>query len=235
MHYPPILMLHIAAGTVGLLSGAVAVSFRKGSRGHAIAGNVFFVAMLTMASCGMYLAFVKSQSSNILGGALTFYLVATAWVTARRRQESTGLFDWGGLVVAMAVAAVSITFGYQAVTSPTGMSHDYPVGPYAMLGAVAMLAAIGDVRMIVRHGISGSRRIARHLWRMCFALFIASSSVFMARAHIFPAFMRTTGMLTFLSVAPILLMIYWLIRVRVAKAWKRWRLPHPGDNLAHSR
>jgi hypothetical protein len=82
-------MLHIAAGTVGLLSGGVAVFCRKGSRGHAIAGNVFFVSMLTMSGCGALMAAMKSQPGNIVGGALTFYLVATAWVTARRQWEST--------------------------------------------------------------------------------------------------------------------------------------------------
>lgn len=36
----PILVFHISAGILGVLSGAVAMSFRKGSRGHRVAGNV---------------------------------------------------------------------------------------------------------------------------------------------------------------------------------------------------
>jgi hypothetical protein len=82
---------------------------------------------------------------------------------------------------------------------------------------------MGDVRMLVRRGISGSHRIARHLWRMCFALFIAAGSIFLARQHLFPAFMRKTGMLVFLSVLPLLLMIFWLIRVRVTNPDKKKR------------
>jgi hypothetical protein len=89
------------------------------------------------------------------------------------------------------------------------------------MGTVATLAAIGDIRMLLRRGIAGTQRIARHLWRMCFALFIAAGSIFLARQHLFPAFMRKTGALYFLSFLPLLLMIFWLIRVRVVNAYKK--------------
>jgi len=57
--------------------------------------------------------------------------------------------------------------------------------------------------MMVRGGISGTKRLARHLWRMCFALFIASASVFLARPHLFPAIFRKSGLLVLLTVASI--------------------------------
>jgi len=43
-----LLFIHIPAGVVGLLSGTSAAYFRKGSRLHAAAGNVFVVSMLIM-------------------------------------------------------------------------------------------------------------------------------------------------------------------------------------------
>jgi hypothetical protein len=89
------------------------------------------------------------------------------------------------------------------------------------MGSVAVVATVGDVRMLLRRGISGTRRIARHLWRMCFALFIASSSLFLARQQLFPELMRKTGTLVLLSILPLILMIFWLIRIRFANAWKK--------------
>jgi len=44
------------------------------------------------------------------------------------------------------------------------------------MGSVMLLAGAGDVRMLVRGGVLGAKRIARHLWRMCFGLFIAAGS-----------------------------------------------------------
>jgi uncharacterized membrane protein len=77
MRYSPLLLLHISAGMIGMVSGAAAIIFRKGSARHALAGRVFVVAMLTMAASATYLAYLKDQPSNIGGGILTFYLVAT--------------------------------------------------------------------------------------------------------------------------------------------------------------
>src|SRR5258706_4763167 len=219
----PLLALHIVAGTLGMLSGFVAVFLLKGSRRHALVGKVFVIAMLCLSASGVLRAIMKSQPGNVLGGALTCYLVATAWMTARRREGEPGLLDWGALLVALTVGAFEMTYGFEAATSRTGLKHGYPPGPYFSFGFVALLAAAGDVRMLMRRGISGTQRIARHLWRMCFALFVAAASIFLARQHLFPAFMRKTGALVFLSVLPLLLMIFWLVRVRFANAYKqRW-------------
>jgi hypothetical protein len=217
MTVSPLLVLHISGGTVGFLSGAAAVTFRKGSQQHAMAGDVFVVGILTLAATGSVLAIMKRQPGNILGGIVTFYLVATAWMTARRKTAETGPFDWIGLLVAASVAVVEITFGIEAATSATGLKYDYPPGPYFMLGSVALLATVGDIRMLARGGVSGATRLARHLWRMCFALFIAGGSIFLARQQLFPELMRKTGMLTVLTVFPLILMIYWLVRVLALK------------------
>jgi hypothetical protein len=223
MSYSPILLLHICAGTLGVLSGALAASFRKGCRRHRVAGKVFALSMLSLGASGAYMAFMKSQPGNVLGGTLTFYLVATAWMTVRRREEKTGILDWCALLMVLAVAATEIIFGLQAAMSATGIKYGYPAGPYFMLGAVALLAAAGDARMLARRGVPGTQRLARHLWRMCFAWFIASASIFLARPHLFPAFFRTTGILALLSFLPVMVMIFWLIRVRFANAYKKKR------------
>lgn len=225
----PLLFLHIVAGTLGVLSGFVAVFLRKGSRQHGIAGSVFVVTMLCLSSTGTILAIMKSQPGNIVGGTLTFYLVMTAWITARRRDAEIGIFDWGALLVVLGLAGFELTWGLEAALSPTGMKYDYPPGPFFFMGSVAALAAVGDIRMLVRGGISGTQRIARHLWRMCFALFVAASSIFLARQHLFPVFMRKTGMLLLLSFLPLMLMIFWFIRVRYAKAYRRKPVTRAGE------
>ena len=217
-----ILDLHIVSGTLGMLSGFVAVFLRKGSRRHGIAGHVFVLSMMSLSLTGVYLALMKTQPGNVIGGTLTFYLVTTAWLTARRKTPETGWLDWGALIMVVALTSVELTWGTQAAMSPTGLKYGYPPGPYFFMGSVAALAALGDARMMVRRGISGRQRIARHLWRMCFGLFIASASIFLARQHLFPAFMRKTGMLMVLSFLPLVLLTYWMIRVRVGKARRKY-------------
>jgi hypothetical protein len=218
-----LLFLHVVTGTLGVLSGFVAVWLRKGSATHALAGNIFVVSMLTLSSTGFTLALMKHEPGNVLGGALTFYLVGTAWLTARRGDTGTGMFDWGALLLVMTVAAYEVMYAVEAAISPTGLKEGYPPGPYIMLGTVAVLASTGDIRMLVRGGISGTQRIARHLWRMCFALFVASGSIFLARQHLFPQLLRKTGALYVLSFLPLVLMIIWLVRVRFINAYNTRR------------
>jgi uncharacterized membrane protein len=229
MSFSPILLLHICSGTAGVVSGFVAVFLRKGSRGHRMIGNVFFIAMLVLGGSGAYMAVLKSQVPNVLGGLLTCYMVATAWMTARRREGEPGIFDRVALLTILAVAATEWTLGFEAIISPTGTKYAYPAWPYFMFGSVALLAATGDVRMLVRRGISGTQRTARHLWRMCFALFIASASIFLARPHLFPVVLRKTGVLALLSFLPLILMAFWLIRIRITKASAKRAIPRGAD------
>jgi hypothetical protein len=118
-----------------MLSGFAAVSFRKGFRWHRVTGLVFVISMLLLSVTGVYMAIVRHEPSNILGGGLTFYLVATAWLVAKRRDGATGLMDWGALFIVLAIAGVTVTFGLEAAFSPTGRSHGYPVWPYLLLGS----------------------------------------------------------------------------------------------------
>jgi uncharacterized membrane protein len=223
-------MLHITSGSLGVLAGFTAVFLRKGSRQHGIAGNVFVAAMMSLAISATFLAIPKGQVTNVLGAALTFYLVTTAWATVRRTGGETGTFEWLALLLALAVGGVEITFGAEAALSTTGLKYGYPAAIYLVFGMVALLAAAGDIRLLLRGNIAGRQRLARHLWRMCFALFIASSSIFIARPQLFPPIFQKSGLLAFLSFLPLLLLIFWSIRIRFRRSAKDarekpWNIP----------
>jgi hypothetical protein len=204
------------------------MSFRKGSHRHRLTGNVFVISMLSLSASGAYLGFMKHQTLNGLQGVVTFYLVATAWWTARRRDGETGIFDWGALIVPLVVGAGLVIYGLEAVNSQTGSEGGSPAAAYFIFGSVALLFAAGDVRMLVRGGVSGSQRVARHLFRMCYALFTASASFFLGR-QIFPALLRKTGILFLLAFLPLILMIFWLFRVRFKNAYEGQSLPREAD------
>src|SRR5262249_37263362 len=94
-----------------------------------------------------YLGFMKHQSLNGLMGVLTFYLVATAWSTARRGDGETSLFDFVSLVGPLATAAGLVTYGLQAANRQPGMKDGYAAAAYFVFVTVALLFAAGDVRM----------------------------------------------------------------------------------------
>ena len=114
----------------------------------------------------------------------------------------------------LAVGGVLATYGVAAANSSTRSLEHYPAAAYFVFGSLGLFFAAGDVRMLARGGVSGTQRIARHLGRMCFGLFIATGSFFLGRQQIFPVVFRTTYLLVLLAVLPLMLMIFWLIRVR---------------------
>jgi hypothetical protein len=214
----PILVIHIAAGVLGIVSGAGALWFRKGSRRHGLAGNVFFGAMLVMGSSAAILG-------NVFGGLFACYLVTTGWLTARRRNGDASVVEWGALLFALAFGIVLFMNGVAAAKNPTRSFNGVPPGMFGMfffLGSVALLAAAGDLRMLVR-GVSGAKRIVRHLWRMCFSFFIATGSFFLGQQKVFPKAWRGSAVWLIPALFPLAALVFWWFRVRFQKSFRAAR------------
>lgn len=228
----PFLVLHISAGILGLISGAFAMTFRKGSERHRMAGDIFVVAMLTMGLCGSYLALLKHQTNNVFGGLLTFYLITTAWLSGKQRDEGPGIFDWGALAMALAIGTSLFTLGVRVMNGQAEGQAGVPIGMYFFMGSIPLLAAVGDVRVLARGGISGRPRLVRHLWRMCFGLFIATGSFFLGQQQVFPEALRKQYILAPLAILPLFLLIYWVVRVKFSARWRSLIVPTYEKNLA---
>jgi hypothetical protein len=232
----PLLMLHIAGGMIGMLSGTAAMIFRKGFRAHIFAGRVFVGSMLTMGVCAAWLAILKNDPNNIGGGILTVYLITTAWLTARRGDGETSRFDWGALLIPLAIGILGWMNGIDAIRGGTGEKYGVPAGMHIFLGSVCLLATAGDLRMLLNGGVSGARRTGRHLWRMCFGLFIAAGSFFMGPgnrplrlmtsmriARFLPTAFFTMSVYMVLTILPLVLLICWALRVRFSKRTAMFR------------
>src|SRR6202166_4454826 len=153
MSYSPILLVHICSGSLGLLSGTAAMSFRKGSPRHVLAGKIFVASMLTMAVGAVYLAITRHQPNNIGGGISTLYLIGTAWLTARRRDGETSRFDWIVLLTPLTLGALTGRNGLKVIRSGASSQDGVPVGMTFFMGSIMLLAAAGDIRMLVRGGV----------------------------------------------------------------------------------
>lgn len=203
------ILLHIIGGLIGLTSGAVALSAPKGGRLHRKSGMVFVYAMLIMSTSGAIMAALMPERISVIAGMLTFYLVVTALLTVRRGLNFAWI-DIAAMLFGLVVGLLSITFAIQGLS--TGNADGLaPMG--FIFGTVALLATAGDIRMLLRRGISWAQRIARHLWRMCLALWIAAASFFLGQADMFPESLRIMPLLCTPVLLVFLLMFYWLVRV----------------------
>jgi uncharacterized membrane protein len=221
-----LLPIHIAAGGLAIVLGAVALSVKKGGTIHRRSGLLFVYAMLVMGTSAAIMGLRNGLADgNVMAGILTAYFVGTALTTVRPASPWTRRVNATALTIALGLALLAIVGGVRAVNSP-GLS---PGGvPFRTIGVMSfvlatalLLAAIGDIR-VMRFGLPrGGPRLARHLWRMCFALFIAAGSFFSIRERVATILPEpfTTGPMRAL---PILLlfgaMFYWLWRVRGRRA-----------------
>jgi uncharacterized membrane protein len=212
--YLPALIVHTSASAIGLVSGAAALLFRKGERLHRMAGRAFAAAMLIL---GLSAVPIGETYVSFITGPLAAYFAATAWMSARRKNETSGLFEICALVFALGLSAIYFIFGAQAAMSPTGKFDGFPASFHYVFGSIAGLAALLDLHAILRRKLSEPARIARHLWRMCFALFSAATSFFLGQIDRFPEFIRDTGFNVAVAFAPLALMLFWLVRVRFMK------------------
>ncbi len=232
MTYTPSMLLHITGGILAIVAGFAALFVRKGSRLHRSSGNVFTVSMLGMAAGGAYMAFVKSQDMNIVAGIFTIYLVTTAWLTVRRRNGIPGRAELGLAVVALGLSFFSVALGWQAANAAVRHRGE-PPAMFFIFATIAFLSATGDMRMLVRGGVTGAQRMVRHLWRMCFSLFIATGSFFLGqagdpaigrnglRARLFTKAVRATHLPPVPVFLVLILMVYWVIRVKFGKQYKQ--------------
>jgi hypothetical protein len=209
-----LLATHIGGGIVGVLSGSVAVIAPKGERVHRLFGTIFFVSMLLMSGVGFVVSFFLNSPTNIMAGLFAFYMVGTAWLTVKRKDGEIGQLEKIAFAVPVVATIAGVTWIIMARNSPTGTIGDAPVEALYGTVAVGLLAAGSDLNVILRGGISGSARIARHLWRMMTGLFVATGSFFLGQQSVMPGFVQGSPVLFVLALFPLPLLLYWLFRVR---------------------
>lgn len=216
-----ILTAHIAGGVVGLLSGFVAIVARKGARTHRAAGTVFFVAMPINGATAATLGVLHASPEDIFAGFTTVYLVATAWLTVRRMQSRFGAAEVAAGLAALgaAVFIISSPMLANALDEPEKILTPSDYVAASLYG----LAGVADLSVVLRGGLSGAQRIARHLWRMHAGFLIAVGSFFPGQIQVFPRFVREIQPVALLFTPPLLvlaLMAFWLVCV-LATGWRR--------------
>lgn len=209
---------HIIGGSVGLLAGYLALYTSKGAPLHRRAGMAFVYALLGMCLAGALIAGVRDvePAVNIPAAAITAYMVLTA--LAAVREPGRHYRAAHAACLSMAIAIV-LSQGWALYSTLAWGAHARGyLFPFVMFGGVAAIAAVGDVRLLRNGPPQGSQRIARHLWRMCFALFVAAMSFFIGQARVIPEPIRIMPLLAMPVLAVLLTMFYWLWRVRVRRS-----------------
>ena len=183
----------------------------------------------------------EASTKQRRGGIITFYLIGTAWVTARRREGETSRMDWIVLSIPLVLSILSGMNGIKVVRGGASSQDGVPVGMTFFMGSICLLAALGDIRMLLGDGVVGATRRAAnvagvfravHRGRIIFSGTIKPSTaiaygVGLGR-HLSPD-LFSTGLYLVLTITPLVLQVFWLARVRFTSAYKGNSMPAGGD------
>jgi hypothetical protein len=210
------LAIHFAGGLVAIVAGTIALSVAKGGRLHKQSGLAFTWAMIVLGLTAAGIGIYENRPGQVGAGLVAAYLVFSGMTTVKSFAGIGRRVDVALMVLAFAFGAASVYGGVNEWLDPTVEVVGRPrVVPPLVFGIVLLLAAIGDLRAIRAGGLRGSRRLARHLWRMCVGLFIATGSFFLGQMKFIPEPVRILPLLLVLAFAPIVLLVYWMWRVRL--------------------
>lgn len=218
-----LLWLHIGGGAAGIVTGFVALASRKGGRIHRSVGKVFFWAMVICYGVAASVApFMHvEQRTNTVAGLMALYLLLSGWATVQQRELRAGPWQVGGLVVALTIAGAGALFMLMAANSPTGTIDGAPPQAFVVFTVIGLAAAAGEINILARRTASGPARLSRHLWRMCASLFIASGSFFLGQMQFLPAWVTDSMIHFVLALAPLVLMLAYLVLVRIPRRRKQ--------------
>lgn len=211
---PEILFIHIASASFAVASGYVALFARKGAPLHRRLGVAFVYAMLLMGVSASVLASARGRESQVGAGLLIAYFMITA-VTAVREPSAYGrTLDcvMAGTGLGMGLTGIALTV--HALTVGLYYVDGGPVAAGLVGYSVLLLAGLGDLRVLRTGRLRGGQRLYRHLWRMCYAFFIATGSFFLGQADEIPAAIRYWPALYVLAFTPLLAIAYWAWRLR---------------------
>jgi uncharacterized membrane protein len=211
---PVILPVHIVAGMFALLFGYVALYATKGAALHRKSGVLFVYAMVMMSGTGAVMDALRtsSVSTNVVAGMVTLYFVGTALLTVQPRRRYSARLD--ALSMGFGLLAGTLAFKTGAALPQSGRSQ---MAPLFLFAALCLCGVLGDLRMLSAGGLDGRRRIARHLWRMCFAMWIAAASFFWGPPRRVPEIIRIPALQAFAVLVPVAVMLYWLARLQARR------------------
>ena len=156
-----LLILHIGAGSLALLTAAIAVFTPKGQKWHVLSGRVYAIAMTLVFLTAVPLSLLGADILLLLIAFFSFYLVFAGWRFARNRRGAPHAVDW-------TATAIMLTTGlgmglYAGVLAGSGDSQWVTMAVFAAI-AVALGVADGLYHRLRR--ATGGRRVSRHLTNM---------------------------------------------------------------------
>ncbi|BBN82505.1 hypothetical protein PA25_24900 [Pseudoalteromonas sp. A25] len=208
-----VLYVHILFGAIAVIAGYVALFTKKGKARHIQFGNWFVVTMILMAISGVVIAYLMPMIITVFAGLYTMYLVLTGVGVFKLADKRRSYYNIAMMITSLLIGLSSLVCAYWAAQSETGLYQRVSIEPYIMFGVLPLISAILDIRYMRVQTLTSKMRISRHVWRMCFAMFIAVGSFVGQGLKSAPEAVANFVLVEYADAIILLIMLYWLIKV----------------------
>lgn len=185
--YSYLIILHIAGGTAGLISGSIAASVKKGNAAHRLSGKTFFFGMLSASVSALVISWLPDHHNIFLFavGGFTFYMITTGYrivFLKRAVKENAGSFKTIDYLLSLFGLSFGIVLLGMGINSVVG-GNTFGVVP-GVFGLICINYAKMDYDLI-----SGKRPVraawmTNHITRMMGAMIASYTAFLVVNVHI---------------------------------------------------
>ncbi len=156
-----LLVIHIFAGVIALLSAALALSTENGKKFHVLSGKFYFWAMVLIFLTAIPMSIINSNVFLFLIAIFSFYLAFSGKRFARNRK---------GIPARLDLIAVNFMFlsgaGMWILAIIFFINNDSQFITLIVFGFLALFLGYGDFQTFKNQTATGKERIAKHLTNM---------------------------------------------------------------------
>lgn len=88
------LWIHIAAGMIALVSGAIAIGSKKGQKIHKLNGKIYFWTMIAVVATGLIISIYKDITFLLLIAIFSLYMTFTGYRVLQKKSGNANIVDW---------------------------------------------------------------------------------------------------------------------------------------------
>jgi uncharacterized membrane protein len=187
------LIIHIAGGTLSLISGLIAIIARKGDRLHRLGGKVFFGAMTLVFVTALVMAIMKELTFLLMVAFFSYHMLLRGYRALYLKQQHRGLkIKWPDMLI----NGTGVIFNSGLLI--WGVSHVVAKGNYIHIvaiffGLLGIWMAGSDVKRFIIPPKDKKQWLYTHIAGMSGAYIAAVTAFMVVNVHFLPGLVVWTA------------------------------------------
>ena len=181
LFYQILLFLHIAAGSLSLLTGGLNMFLPKVGKRHQKIGRLFVTGMMLTGGSALFMAQIKPNPFLFIIGIFTIYLVGTADRYIKSSKNKPLLIDWVYTLGMFVFGSIFIIWGVITLAKANAMG-----AVMLVFGSIGLYSVYQDFNHYKGEVAQYNYRLFTHIGRMVGGFTATVTAVLVVNAQYIP-------------------------------------------------